>query len=210
MKQKAFTLVELLVVIVILGLLALLIVPNVNKLINSSKDKLYISQVKSIEDSAENFITDYYEQISNLSKFTIDLKLLKDLAYVEGNIRNPRTEKYFSDESLITFNKINNRYQATLFPVDSETIMEDTKYLKHIVLLKEGSTYTGNNYKANSNVILLGFNGKIYNNSEYAISSIDEDSILNVDFRTITYTITLTEDNNEYTYTIKRDEKTLN
>lgn len=207
MKKNAFTLVELLLVITLLGLLSLLIIPNINKLVNSSKDKLYVSQVKSIEDAAENFITDYYDEISSLNKFTIDLKLLKDLAYVENVVKNPKTEKYFSDDCLITFNKINNKYQATLFPVDSETISENTKYIKHIVILKEGSTYTGSNYKSSSNVILFNFDGKIYNNSQYSISTTNIDSTLNSGFQTVTYTVSLTENGVNYFYIIKRDEK---
>ena len=55
-KDSAFTLAELLAVITILGVIALIVFPAVNKAIKNSKEKSYNQQVDSILDSAENWV----------------------------------------------------------------------------------------------------------------------------------------------------------
>lgn len=208
MKLKnGFTLIELIFVIVLLGLLSLLIVPNINKFVANSKDKLLSAQIKSVADSSLNFITDYYEDVSELSTFTIDLKLLKDLAYVESDIKNPKTEKYFSDESLIKFTKKNNTYISTFYPIDSDSVSDIIKYSKHIVLLKDGNTYIGSNYKSSNNVVVVGINGGVYTSSRYSVSVTNLASTINSGYQTVTYNVSLTESLVNYIYTIKRDEK---
>ena len=49
LKNKGFTLVELLAVLVILGLLGLIVVPVVDKIIKDTRNNLYELQIKNIE-----------------------------------------------------------------------------------------------------------------------------------------------------------------
>jgi len=53
--KKAFTLIELLIVIAILGLLAALVVPNVIGQSEQAKQKLVCVQEKSLKDSLDSF-----------------------------------------------------------------------------------------------------------------------------------------------------------
>ena len=53
-NKKAFTLVELLAVIVILGILLTLIIPNVTKYINTAKKEAYVASVLSIAKAIES------------------------------------------------------------------------------------------------------------------------------------------------------------
>ena len=53
-KKKAFTLIELLAVIIILGVLAIIAIPSVSKYINDSRKISYISSSKSIADGVMN------------------------------------------------------------------------------------------------------------------------------------------------------------
>jgi general secretion pathway protein G len=57
-NQKGFTLVELLIVLIILGLVASIAGPNVMKYLGSSKTKTTKLQIKEIESSLELFFLD--------------------------------------------------------------------------------------------------------------------------------------------------------
>lgn len=59
--KKGFTLVELLAVIVILSVISMLVFPNVIKIINQSKENLYQSQLRDIENVAKNFSIEHPE-----------------------------------------------------------------------------------------------------------------------------------------------------
>lgn len=56
MNEKAFTLTELLAVIVILGVLIGIAVPTYNNQINKARKKVYESYVSKVEDAAKTFV----------------------------------------------------------------------------------------------------------------------------------------------------------
>lgn len=186
MKSKGFTIIELLAIIIIIGLIVLLITPAVNKLIENSENKSYNFQIKTIEDSAINFSIEYGNSISDLESFTIDLKLLKDLAFIDFDIRNPKTNKYFSDDTLITLTKNKGSYKASVIDYDSTTIDENVKYKDYIILIKSGDVST-------SNVVVLNFDGiKL---SDYSVTNEVGSTILE-GYTTNIYNVTV--DGNNY------------
>lgn len=207
--KKGFTIVELISVIAIIGLLAILIIPNVKNMIENSEEKSYKVQIKSIKDSAESFANEYFSIFpkENDASVTVDLKLLKDLSFIDYKIKNPKNSKYFSDDSLISLTRKENTYKATIYLRDSNKISNLTKYRKHIVMLKEKNLYSGSNYKSASNIVVSNFDELIYPNTKYSVAVINEPSTINKGFQTITYTVTIIEDTQTYIYTVKRDEK---
>lgn len=63
MKQKGFTLVELIAVITIIGILLLIIIPNIAGTLNKSEEKIFTASAKGILRAA----TDYYAEDDNNS-----------------------------------------------------------------------------------------------------------------------------------------------
>lgn len=188
MRNKGFTLVELLAVIVILSLIMILVTPLVNKFITNSENSTYDFQIKTIEDSAINFTIEYGNYI-DLDDFTIDLKLLKDLAFVDFDIKNPKTNKYFSDDTLIKLTKNKGNYKAQVIDYDSDTISDSVKY-NHIVLIE--------NKEVNiDNVVVLNLNGiKV---SNYSVTTTLGDTIID-GYTTNIYTVTVDSDTYEIIY----------
>ena len=56
-NKKGFTLVELLAVVVILGVLLMIAVPSVTNIINSSRDKAFLSQAKLAVENVETYLS---------------------------------------------------------------------------------------------------------------------------------------------------------
>ena len=93
MKNKGFTLVELMAVIIILGLIAVIAVPIVTKILSNSKDELYERQVKEIEDAAKRWGVDNIidEEVNN---YYVSLLDLRKEGYLESTtvIKNPKDD----------------------------------------------------------------------------------------------------------------------
>ena len=125
MKKNAFTLVELLAVIVLLALLILLTATVVSRQVKSGKTEVYNQQLTTIKLAAQMWGS---ENKNILSKYTdcvtITLGYLKDAGYVDQNIKNPITDKEFNDNEI--FVNINPKSRGYSFEVsDDKTKMCD-------------------------------------------------------------------------------------
>lgn len=98
MENKGFTLAELLGVIAILGIIALITVPAINRSLSEGREDLYETQIKQLEKGAEDYYTEHLSEmpkdVNSSSCKTID-ELQKN-GYLPLDIKNPKTDKAFS------------------------------------------------------------------------------------------------------------------
>ena len=107
MNKKGFTLIELLIVIVILGIIAMIALPNIFDMVNESKINSYKKYEQTLIDNVEMYNIDLKEDIwfenstsydlsfSNLKQRNIDLEENKDCTIEKLNItKNGNSFKY--------------------------------------------------------------------------------------------------------------------
>ncbi len=104
MKQKGFTLAELLGVIVILGLLALIVIPVVTESINGYRIRICEVQVKDVLEAArvwgaeeENIMKLPQDEIETR---TITLAELQEGGYIDKNIKNPLNKNEYLEMDI--------------------------------------------------------------------------------------------------------------
>ncbi len=97
MKQRGFTLIELVMVILVLGVIALITVPTVNSIIKDSKEKSYNNQIKTITNTARTYMAKHDlelpEQIAGSSKCITVESLKKEGLLSNEDIMNPNYKK---------------------------------------------------------------------------------------------------------------------
>lgn len=121
-NKKAFTLVEILAVIIIIGVLSLLIVPVAIGIIEDSKNKAYDMQLKNIENAARGYIAEKSTAISELENtggtYTITLGFLIEEGYIDEPITNPKTNLNFNYDTttILVTKRANGTYKYDLSP----------------------------------------------------------------------------------------------
>ena len=135
MKNKAFTLVELLGVIVLLGILSIVIIPKVGDSLQNSKETALLTQQEQIKKAAYDFLIDHTELLDESDTITIKLGTLKQGGYLPIKLKNPKTRKNLSNESTITITKIGNAYNMTLNLIDLENATENIDSNSPILVL---------------------------------------------------------------------------
>ncbi len=117
--KKGFTLVELLGVIVILGIIATLTVPLIQRTIIEKNEEAYNLQIKSFEDAAKNWANDHIYELTcentcvnpPLKTLTIE-ELQKEGFLDDGEISNPKGGK-FNTQNYVTITKVDGKYKYT-------------------------------------------------------------------------------------------------
>lgn len=110
--KKGFTLVELLGVIIVLGLIALIVFPNITKSIRNSKNKLYQQQVDTIERNARRWGIEHTELLSEYSATYLPLSDLIAGGYLKkGEIIDPRTDNEMNGCIVIGYNQDVSQYE---------------------------------------------------------------------------------------------------
>ena len=129
-KRKAFTLIELMGVLVIIGILTVILVPVINNTIKNNKQKLHDNQIDMIRLSAQNLATDntYILPEEDGEEIYITLGQLRAMGYAEGTIIDPLTNKNFPDNLIVMIIKKGNDYDYKI-NLDGEGITTTSKII---------------------------------------------------------------------------------
>ena len=113
MKKKGFTLVELLAVIIILGLLVILVLPNVMKLFNDAKQRSFTNELKHIYSQArQQWVTDsvetsgekiYVRTSSDTCEKSLDLTGRSELEYYIRLNRKGKVVEFFAQDGTYQY-----------------------------------------------------------------------------------------------------------
>ena len=108
MKDKGFTLAELLGVIAILGIIALITVPAINRSLNQGRNDLYQTQIEQLKKGAQDYYTEHLDEMpddigSSNCKTINELQKDGDLPL---DIKNPKTGKSFPLTTEVCVKKI--------------------------------------------------------------------------------------------------------
>ena len=108
--RKGFTLAELLGVIVILGLIAMIAIPTINSALNSSRDKAYDEQIRTIEEASRTYMSKNSLKLPNMTEGStccLGIEVLKEAGLLQADdIKNPKYQKNSTedDEKFESFN----------------------------------------------------------------------------------------------------------
>jgi len=117
MKNKGFTLVELLAVIAILAILATMGTVGVTKIMNNSKQNMYCEKLEDLEGAAKMYAIDHEEDLTfSDGKAYVKVQKLLEMGYVtednEGkkDVNDPRDSSVSLLNDTITITKVNTKY----------------------------------------------------------------------------------------------------
>lgn len=126
MKNKGFTLVELLAILVILGVLATIITPVVQKTLKANKEKVYEIMVEQVKDYTKDYLAKNTSVLPDEPGDTSIVKFidLKKEGLLQINVVNPITGNIISNESVVRITKKNNNY---VYEVDTYDLVDADK-----------------------------------------------------------------------------------
>ncbi|MGE5455598.1 MAG: immunoglobulin-like domain-containing protein [Ignavibacteriales bacterium] len=210
MKKNAFTLIELLGVISILGLIVLIALPTVEKNIKNSKQKLYETQINNIESGLKEWATDnlFYLPSENEEKITLTMFQLKQGDYVSEDILNPLTDELFPNDMFLTITKKSDGFQyAILTDTGTPTRTAEINIEAPILMLNGGAilyveiknTYT------DPGVTALDSEGNVIVASNVVTTISGDGSTINTNqFGSYTVKYQVTDPDNGYKTTVTR------
>lgn len=189
--KKAFTLAELIGVIVLLGALILIIAPLTNSSMKGAEDALYEKQIESLKLSLQLWMSE--NQRPNAGEvITLSLSQLKEAGLVEIDIKNPKTEELFPNDMIL---KIINNDNIINYEIN-ETGNNKNDYLLIPSISVNGSALTY--VEINGTYNDLGVTAKDQNNN--LITDVSVTTTPNFDIsKKGTYLTTYSVTNNDYT-----------
>lgn len=114
MKQtKAFTIIEMLAIIVILGITLIIVLPNIIGISDREKQNKYDKVLNSIYLAAETYLTNE-DEVSYPE--VVQLQTLIDEGYIDGPLTNPITETELEYDKYVSITKGTDNKLEFLYP----------------------------------------------------------------------------------------------
>ena len=107
MNAKAFTLIEMLGVIIILAVIATLVTPVITGIINNTKLSTYNQQIENIRQGAKDWAGEHIFDLPDVGEEALVLNMNDDLVkngYIKKDIVNPNTGKPFNNIEVYIIN----------------------------------------------------------------------------------------------------------
>ena len=185
MKEKGFTLVELLAVLIILAIIFVISVPLMTEILDQSKNTLYKKQIDTILDGTYDYSLKYINYLpENNNVSYVTLGELKYEGIVDYDLTNPETNERFKDELVISINKVGTGYKNIdihaklkgdyLYTVEVDKL-DEAKALKPVITLDGLTKNSDGNY-----ILTLDLNQEFTNIDYSAISVSGVDLTQNV------------------------------
>lgn len=126
-KKKAFTLIEVMGVLVIIGILTVILISVVNNIVKNNKKDLYNKQIESIRLAAKNLASDnmYILPEEEGEEIYITLGQLRAKGYAEEKIINPKTKENFPDSLIVMIIKKGNDYNYDII-LNGDVVIVDS------------------------------------------------------------------------------------
>ena len=112
MKNRGFTLVEILAVITLIGVLALITIPTIDAVIKSTREKGYENQKEVILSAAKDYGASKMMELPTVDGDYVYITLgdLKLGGFIEVDVINPINEMCISNDTVIVITRKNNNY----------------------------------------------------------------------------------------------------
>ena len=168
MKKNAFTLVELMAIIVIMASMLLIILPAINNTIKNSEEKKKQDALNNIYMAAENYVMANYDEYLNLDNVgAVEYVYIVDLIsnnYLSIDTVNPNNDLAFTNQDTIKVTKKEDGtlgYELIYLKTLIETLMEQYQEGNQKGLVKDSSNpnlfyYTGTNEEVSNNFLWYG------------------------------------------------------
>lgn len=105
-KNKGFTLVELIGIVIVLGLLVIIGIPSLIKTMKVNQNREYEVFEKNLFLAAETYVSDHIEEIDELkvvggTYYVFTSYLLEEKLIKQKNLYNPKTKRNLTDNAAI-------------------------------------------------------------------------------------------------------------
>lgn len=126
--KKGFTLVEMMGVIVLLAIVGMIVFPEINKVIKSSKEKLYDEQIGNLIKATKEYVlykTDILPEVGQTSCVSLDELKVAGRIGAEDVVHPRNREQIIDGFIVITYSEDYNQYNYEFNEICPSTMSID-------------------------------------------------------------------------------------